>query len=735
MISERGNTLEFRPRARIIRTIGDQLISGPEAAVIELVKNAYDADASFVSVKFFPPLTEGNGRIVIKDDGHGMALSDIRDKWMEPATATKAGGRVSPGKKRAIMGSKGIGRFASAKLGGRMALSSVSVRGGEMVDVLIPEIDWSIFSGDTYLSDIAIDYLVQPATGDSGTEIEIRELNETWSETKLSRLHLELRRLVSPLQQSDPDQSFRIFLDLSECTAETAGFDGDALINGARIGAEPSHKEQFSPYEVRPFPLLTTSDYEVSGEFDDAGQFKGTMTIRGDRQEPYKISLEVPPEPEEAPCGRVKVQLYIFDREAGIIKQTMQNAGLGSMTATEARNVLNEIAGVAIYRDGFRVRPYGDRENDWLTLDTRRVNDPSLRIGHNQVAGFITVAGQSDTGLVERSSREGFEENGAFRRLARLVRELLAQRVEPKRYDHRVKTGLSRAKDVSFDEVRQLSGLKNIRQIVAGLPADKQASAEAVIDREAQRLSDRIEVLEERQRVLEAQSSLGAIISEVLHEGGPAAAFIVRSAKPLGGLFRNILEGGEAREKARAEIPERLALLLENGTKLTTLFSNLRPLSGGRRGTPEIFRAADPIASAKKLFQQHHTEIEIIGAWEAPSINGFQSDLHTAMVNLMNNSIHWLEKTATRDPKITITLKRDGPELLIYVDDNGPGIDPDISQRIFDVGFSLKDDGTGLGLNIAREALARSNGRLLLHVEHEGGTRFEIRFPVAEAPR
>ena len=78
------NKLQFKPKARIIRTIGDQLISGPEAAVIELVKNAYDADANFVEIKFTPPLQPGEGRISVTDDGHGMSLDDIRLKWVEP---------------------------------------------------------------------------------------------------------------------------------------------------------------------------------------------------------------------------------------------------------------------------------------------------------------------------------------------------------------------------------------------------------------------------------------------------------------------------------------------------------------------------------------------------------------------------------------------------------------------------------------------------------------------------
>lgn len=218
--------LRFRPKARIIRTIGDQLISGPEAAVIELVKNAYDADAHRVVVKFYPPLVRGAGRITVSDDGHGMTLADIQEKWMEPATSSKLTTRRSPELKRVMMGSKGIGRFAAAKLGGRLGLNSITERQGERQEVLIPEIDWSIFNGDTYLADIAIDYFTQCADQPTGTELEITELSEDWSEAKMVRLLLELRKLVSPLQDKSVDDSFEIFLDLSECTQVTVGFDG-----------------------------------------------------------------------------------------------------------------------------------------------------------------------------------------------------------------------------------------------------------------------------------------------------------------------------------------------------------------------------------------------------------------------------------------------------------------------------------------------------------------------------
>jgi len=631
-----------------------------------------------------------------------------------------------------MMGSKGIGRFAAAKLGARMGLTSTSNRTGENLAVLIPEIDWSIFAGDAYLSDISIDYLTQPGDGSTGTEIEIHGLNEPWTENRIERLHLELRRLISPLKPASATHSFRIFLDLSECTKKTAGFDGFNLINGSLLVDEATADQPHEAYEVRPFPLLTTSDYEVDGRFDKDGNFNGSMRIRRADQAPRLIDMHLPFRDDEEPCGEVAVRLHIFDRDAELIKQTMSEAGLGSMTATNARKLVDEIAGISIYRDGFRVRPYGDAENDWLTLDSRRVQEPSLRIGRNQVAGYVTVEGQSESGLEERSSREGFEDNGAFRRLQRSILELLTREVEPLRYAFREKTGLSRKRRPRFSELREISTLERIRSIIGQLPEQDRASAEAIIDSQSRLLGDRLDDLEERQRVLEASSSLGAIVGEVLHEGAPAAAFLAQGSAKLQRQFPDLFTGGAREEIARAEFPEWLGQMRNNASQLATLFTNLRPLAGGRRGPPKQFRPADPIVSARQLYSSHNVPIIIHGAWDVKDILGYPEDLQTAAVNLIGNSIYWLEDSKTENPKIEVTLRNEGRDLVIIIDDNGPGIRAEFAQQVFDVGFSQKLGGTGLGLNIAREALVRSGGALFLHPDFEGGTRFEIRFVAPE---
>lgn len=734
-MSEHAPSLQFNPRARIIRTIGDQLISGPEAAVIELVKNAYDADASFVWIRFVSPLDKIEGRIVILDDGHGMTLDDIQLKWMEPATSSKLGTRRSPVKNRIMMGSKGIGRFAAAKLGGKMALRSVSDRTGERIEILIPEIDWAIFNGDTYLSDIRIDYLTQNSSGALGTEIEIRNFSDTWTESKIQRLHSELRRLISPLDRPDEEAPFRIYLDLSDCTPENAGFSGPEIMS-ATDEHEGGDGRPPAPYEIEPFPLLTASDYEVSGFFDEGGVFTGTMEIRRGGQAAATIeNLVVPLEDDEQPCGKIGVHLYISDRETDAVKQSMTRAGISGLSTAEAKNVLDAAAGIAIYRDGFRVRPYGDPENDWLVLDSRRVQNPSFRIGRNQVAGYVTVGDQEDSGLVERSSREGFEQNGAFKRLAHLVEELLSQVVEPRRFDFRDKAGIARKARTTFDEVRETSGLGKIRELVQQLPQDKQEAAERLIEKESAELVQQITALQERQRVLEAKSSLGAIISEVLHEGGPAASYIGTTSARLQNLYVDLLAGGDKAENAKKLFPDRLHHMKINGQKLSELFKALRPLSGGKRRQPELFRPVGPISSAIALFETRAPVITSSGGLDAPEILGHPDDLLTAMVNLIGNAVHWLESAKTSNPAINVKLFTDGADLVIFVEDNGPGIPEEFAERIFEVGFTLKSDGTGLGLNIAREALARSEGRLAYHMGFEGGSRFEIRFPIPKKGR
>lgn len=720
--------LKFRPRARIIRTIGDQLISGPEAAVIELVKNAYDADASEVRIKFTPPLRPGKGAILVSDNGHGMDLSAITERWMEPATPSKLDHRLSP-KNRIMMGSKGIGRFAAAKLGQKMSLNSIVNNENRNTEVLIPEIDWSIFSGERYLSDIAIDFLEQDTGSGTGTTIEIYELSAAWSKQAMMRLLLELRRLVSPVELDQPAHSkFQIFLDLSECTTESAGFSGNDLVQTA-FGEEESNGPDSDPFEIKPYPLLSVSDYDLDGTFDDAGIFSGTFINKRGGAAPITVEIPAKKNHENGSPGAFDVKLRVFDREADALKSNMLKQGLGELSAKEARRILDEVAGVAVYRNGFRVRPYGDVSSDLLSLDKRRVQDPSLRIGNNQVAGYVTVRDTGESDLLERSSREGFEDNAAFRRLQSLIIELFSQILEPRRQQFRENAGLSRKQTGSFTQARKHAELKKIRsQILPLLNPDEQKVAGKVLDRQAADLSLQIDQLEERQRVLEADSSLGQIVGEVLHEGGPHAAFVHETIEWLARRI-DVPAVIEAIKPLGEQVPKKLELTKKSAATLEQLFRSLRPLAGGKRGKPESFNPIPLVNAALELFQSRAVNFDCVNHQAVHMLIGYPGDLSTALINLIGNSVHWLEEHEISDPNVVVRLLRHEDGVRIFVEDNGPGIPEEFMPSIFDVGFSLKSDGTGLGLNIAREALARSGARLSYHPEFKDGARFEVFYP------
>ena len=726
-------TLSFRPRARIIRTIGDRLIGGPETAVIELVKNSHDADANWVRVMFFPPLDDPAGKITVEDDGHGMTLEDIRDKWMEPATTNKIDRKMSPGG-RMLLGSKGIGRFAAAKLGKWLELRTTATDKSAKDDLettVIDNIDWDIFDEVKYLSDIEFDYETPEPDGSTGTMLTITGPVDVWNKEKLKTLYQEMRRMLSPLVASG-DSDFAIYLDLSACTPDTCGFDGSAIVNGDLPG------EGADLHRVEPFPLLKSCDYEVSGSFLPDGTFDGTMAIHRGNLEPDEIDLTVPLDEKagEANCGNVLVHLFIFDRDTEAIKAAMKRAGMGALTAKQARQILDKISGVAIYRDRFRIRPYGDEENDWLTLDTRRVQTPAMRIGHNQISGIVVIDREQDSNLVEKSSREGLEEDASFRRLKNLIISLLARVVEPVRYKFRENTGIGRNGETDFSRIYASARFDWVRNYVDRLPdGEIRKEAHQRLDVESRRLISYLNQLEEKQSIMELKVTLGMILGEVIHEGVTPVAYIQDHSTRLGKWWPDIFSSSKETETRKEKVPGILRGLNVNADRLRVLFNATKPLAGGRRGKPTYYNPNQIIIDTISLFQSqldslgvkvsHKADLDVV------DILGYRGDLTAAITNLTDNGIYWLRHHKVPNPSIEVTLSREADQCVVNFRDNGHGIPEEFRNHVFDVGFTLKAKGTGLGLSIAREALARSGGSIEL-VDSDQGARFQIRVPFEE---
>ncbi|WP_440060458.1 sensor histidine kinase [Pseudomonas syringae] len=724
--------LTFRPRARIIRTIGDRLISGPEAAVIELVKNSYDADATMVRITFLPSLEVGIDNILFEDDGHGMTLLDIQEKWMEPATSDKKQRKESP-HGRNLLGSKGIGRFAVARLGSELELVSIArLHSPQEIEIyektVIPRLDWNIFEQTRYLDDISFPVETAITNGPPGTSLKISNLRDSWSEAAITRLYHELRRLVSPVDGNN-ENLFKIYLDLSRCNTKNCSFDGKSLFNFSETSIA-NDSAQYETFEVKPFPMLDACDYAVDGFFDEEGVFDGTMTIRRAGMDPEPIKLSVPLKEGEDPCGICLVQLNIFDREAASIRSTAKKAGFGHLGVRDARKILDSVAGIAIYREGFRVRPYGDGENDWLTLDAKRVQNPTMKIGRNQVAGSVIIDDENASQLLERSSREGLEENGSFRRLQSLLLTLLAEEIEPRRRAFRFASGLEHRKQSGFREAIGQAELSWARPIIDKLPASDRPEAQKLLNRESGRLISQLKELDERQAKLEAQVTLGSIIGEVMHQGNTPLAFIETEVTRLQQWWPSIFEDTPEALEDRIEVPKILHGMSGSSSLLRGLFKALSPLAGASRGEPQTYRVREVVDETLYLFGSKALEINlrfvIAPKISALTVTGYPQDLATALTNLVDNSIHWLRYHNITLPQIDFAVDDESSEkIIIYVQDNGVGIAEEYRDQLFDVGFTKKLNGTGLGLSIAREAIYRSAGELYL-VDSDVGAKFAI---------
>lgn len=719
---------KLKPRARIIRTIGDQLISGPEAALIELVKNSYDADARSVRISITPDLPGKSGTIHVSDNGHGMSESDIVSRWFEPATNEKARRKISPGG-RVMLGAKGIGRFAAARLGDVTRLDSWIIDQSQCYLTTL-EIDWRRFTAEAYLDNIDID--VATAVSDcsrTGVDISISNLRDVWTKPRMERLVRELRRVASPAEISS---DFSMHIDITAFTKQNSGFDGIKLLEDNNRDYLSDDFEDADPTAIIPFAISDHADYSLTGDFDTNGSFNGKFSnYRGDGN---SISLSIPPPQSDLgiSCGPVSIAVNVYDREHDAIEALFTRAGLDFKTIgiRSARQILTDNSGVSIFRDGFRIRPYGEPENDWLELERQRVQNPSRKLGLSQLSGRVYIAGESASGLVERSSREGLEHGDAFDRLKELIQGVITH-IEEQRVEFRERAGLSRKAQGDVTRTKSLARLSRTRREIERTPEPHASSLRDAIEKDSSELFDSLEEIEAYQKLLQSRAALGLVLSQVIHEARRLLNPMATAAKNLSEDADQLLSESKRGEVARRHLPGNTKTLLEGVRNLSNLVKRLDPLSGRRRGRPSKFNAKDIIEISTTLMREDLTSKSVTlmqnldqGLWAT----GYKEDLQSALLNILENAAYWARAGTSSSPAISLNARIEQGQLRVSVSNNGPHIDPIYAHRLFDAGFSLKSGGTGLGLAIAREACRASKGDLLFE-ENLPDTTFTIVFP------
>lgn len=690
--------LPFRPRARLLQLLGDQLIGSPRLAVFELVKNAYDADAEEVTVTLKDIDTPYKSTIIVEDDGEGMTLETIRDIWLVPAHDHREIQRKALRRtrlNRLPLGEKGVGRFAVHKLGDRIELIT---RAKDSLECVVT-IDWDDLIAKPFLADAEVSVLTRtPATfmGDkTGTKLTISRLRETnWSRGEVRRLLRQITSISSPF--SNRSDCFKTALEVPEHVDWVAGVpDIEVLLKRSpwRFKFKFENGLIEWSYEFRGVTGIKLAPRKISKanehlliaperDFDIYGTNQGVKASR-----PKRITADVD---HTKGIGPVSGEFFVFDRDREILTK------LGDSQLVQ--NFLDENGGVRVYRDDIRVYNYGEPGDDWLGLDLRRVNTPTRNISRNIVVGAVDLSLELSVGLTEKTNREGFVESDTYRRLKQIVLGALAiLEVERKIDKDNIRALTGKGHDPETEKIAQ--PLLELREVAKRHNLSKEI--DPLIDKAEKNYN------EMRDTMLRAGIS-GMGLAIVFHE-------IEQGVRVL----HDAIEAGGKLEPIQVQARE-LVRILDGFTEL------LRKGDRKSNSIKHLIRRARDINRVR--FRNHNVKL-ICPALE-DEIPDIERDfsfglLLGALNNLLDNAFYWLQVRWPDDDnverEIYINIEKDfaeGPAIIVA--DNGPGLqdDPERLTRPF---FSRRPDGMGVGLYYANMVMELNGGHLAFPDAEEAG--------------
>ena len=715
MTSELTGSLVFEVDARHIRHLGRELVGNKITAVSELIKNAYDADATYVTVTFSPEAARSvGGDLIVSDDGTGMTLDDVRRGWMIISTDIKHKEQLSNLYARKRAGSKGIGRFSAESLGKKLILSS-TVLGS--VERLIVEFDWDQYTPGVRLEEISNSYRYERCeAAEHGTIIHIRGLRQPWKKVDIERIKNAIFLLQPPF-----------------VIAEVIADNSVVSDPGFQVAVQYKNEDSSTSVAGNMEDVYTAATAWLSAYITDSGEAIAKVTSQhlgiNETHIFDKDFLTI------GPC-HFQAAYFIFRRDA-----LNPDSSVGIQ---RAQKLASKFGGIRLYRDRMRVMPYGDPRDDWLDLDAiyrgRQIIAP---IGRKNFFGEVLLTLNENVLIIDTASREGVIENEAFNDLRDFLRDSIVWAVS---FIASVRNKIGKSSDPKpKPESRSKilaplqKGLKKVN--IASTPAAQERAlselSEAV--NQAQKIakdSDDQEQTEREQMIdeitlLRILASLGGSVAIFSHE---VRAILTQTEAALGDLVELNVEN---------KIHKTLEVAERNMRSLGDLASYLElyvSKTGRRR------RAQIPVMELLGTFTEQirplltrrsiKIEYEVVPSYLRTQPMA-RSELEAILFNLLSNSVRALDREMIRDRMILIKASLADSEVKIAFFDSGVGIPENAWSQVFDAFYttSTADDvelglGTGLGLAIVSD-IARSNGgsaQVITAVE-PFSTCVEVRIP------
>jgi C4-dicarboxylate-specific signal transduction histidine kinase len=690
-LATRQHKFVFRPRARLVSVLGEHLISDQAVGLIELVKNAYDADATHVEVQILHTKVPERTTIVVLDDGCGMTLEELQNKWLSPAVNHKErekNQRKRTPKGRIPIGEKGVGRFAVHQLARKCELVTRAKDAPE----LVVELCWDDFDDGTRFLD-GVDVRVTERapvlfTGTkTGTRMTLSGARSPWQERLLKKVHRTLRMLQSPLRDSGTTFEIQLLCPEHQDLQNLAPTE---------IFSKAHYEFRVSVSEDGQCDFVYTCGHPGVPRREKSGSENLVRLARGELQA------------EEPACGPFYLNLYVWDRTRNFLTQS----GI-------SRQELDAQCGISLFRDGLRVLPYGEPGDDWLFLDQDRIQAPSERIGNNQVIGLVQIDQVTNLRLRDKTNREGLIENDAFLDLRVMLRAAIRLFLVQWKKDRPREEDASARPTGTVSQARSIANAlkKSAKQDVkVQVPEDafpKRAPGRGVVaqtqavDLLISNLDGAEQALRNREKRLEVLVDLaatGMAAERVVHEFGRQ----VRGALDSLEAIRPAIRSNERASRALGVLDACLGALRNEFRVLAPYESVERAQKEGRIDLHEAVELA--LSLNEEGLAKARIKVGLEG--NTFSIRAKPASVVQVLDNLVHNASYWLGVSEQSQRRLGILL--DGENRTVLVADNGPGVHESAVEHVFDAFFTMKTDGRGLGLYISRELVRMMGGRIRL---------------------
>ena len=707
---ETYETVPFRMHPRVFAALGANLVTDDVVAVIELIKNSYDAFAQNVWLKFIDDPDQGK-LLEITDDGSGMDRDVIEDAWCLVATPYKDRHPTitKNDKSRRVAGAKGLGRFSTARLGRhlRMLTQADSSPCWEVT------VDWSAISRGDDMSESFVRVREFPDTSPfdkSGTSLFISGLSEQWDSGRIEDLDENLARLVSPFSELD---DFNIYL---------RGF-GEGDTEEIKI-ASPE--------------FLSRPKYSIKGTADARGNVEGIyqyspLDREGDKRtkkikrewetiyEGLEDNKRFPYSAERARCGPFSFEIRAWDIASA---DTQEISDTFHYPKSQIRKAIGAHQGISVYRDGILVLPKSENTRDWLGLDRRRISRVGDRLSTSQLVGYVVISADNNPKIEDTSDRERLvlcAEVSDFEALIRAVVGLL----QIERNEERTQAGQEKPMKALFSSLSADPLMDEVNSL-AGKGA-KASDVVPIIRKFSGNLNSTRKTIEERFIYYSRLATIGTIAQMLVHEIRNKTIVIgsaFKLIKSMPALF--IAKDDEDQIRAAQSAVDSLESLADSFAPLAS-----RSFRRGRRNSILEDRIEGCLAMHQREIRSKGIRIKKPDSQTMVPVD--PGELDAVILNLITNATYWMGEVprGTRDLEFVVELIGGGDRVRLWIHDTGPGIDAEEAERVFLPGVTRKPDGIGMGLTVASELIEQYGGKMLTSQPGElGGASFAFELPV-----